>query len=408
MPTYAYVARDAAGRTQTGSSEAPSETALLARLRESGWLPLRVEDQGRAPGASVRGTAAHGGRRIFGPRSVDLEVGLQQIAYMLRSGLPLLEALRITATQAPRRAAARTWTGSAACIQGGESLSQGFARQRCFPALVVTLVAVGERTGELDVVLARAADAMARRRAMVASLLTALTYPAIVVTLTLGVVGYMMVSLIPKLSRFLAGFGRRLPPITQTLVDISAFVQAHLVHGMIALATALVVLALLWTWPPGRLVIDRVLLRVPIIGSILRLSVTASFARNLGFLVRSGVRLTESLQAVEPALHNRYVAARVGDVRRRVLQGHGLAEPLAATRVFPPMLSNMVAVGESSGTLDEVLDHVAEFHDQRFQVLVRRLGTLIEPFLVVCLGGLVGFVYLAFFIAIYAIAGAGS
>ncbi|MFN0244976.1 MAG: type II secretion system F family protein [Planctomycetota bacterium] len=403
MAQYAFVARDRDGRTRTGTRESASEATLLGELRAGGLLPLSI----RAPASARDGRRLRPSvlERLFPPRPVDVEVGLQQIAYMLRSGLSLLQSLEIAAAQSSRRSMARTWSSVADQIQSGGNFHDGLARERCIPHLVVTLAAVGERTGDLDASLDRAATAMERRRELRTNLATALAYPAIVVVLTVSVVTFMMSSLVPKLSRFLTAFGRRLPPITQLLVDISAFVERWLVVGLVMLACASVALVLLWLWPPGRLVIDRTLLRVPLVGRALRLAATTAFARNMSALLTSGVRLTEALQVVEPVLPNRHIARQVGLARQRVVQGAGFAEPLAASGAFSPMLAHMVAVGESSGTLDEVLEHMAEFHDSRLQALIRRFGTLIEPVIVIVLGTIVGFVYLAFFVAIYAIAG---
>jgi type IV pilus assembly protein PilC len=276
------------------------------------------------------------------------------------------------------------------------------------PPVVVTLVGVGEATGTLDVVMVRAAEALERRRTLRSQLLTALTYPAIVVVLSIGVTAYMMVGLMPKLVKFLAGFGRTLPPLTQFLVDVSNWTQAHLVHLIVALVVFIALVITVWTWTPARLVVDRWLLRVPVIGDLLSAATTSAFARNLGLLVRSGVRITDSLAVVAPVLPNTHVAREVRRVRERVLTGAGLAGPLAATKAFPPILVNMVAVGEASGSLDDVLEQTADFHDERLSALIKRFGTLIEPAIILVLGGLVGFIYLAFFLAIYAIAPGAS
>ncbi|NUN50800.1 MAG: type II secretion system F family protein, partial [Candidatus Brocadiae bacterium] len=164
-------------------------------------------------------------------------------------------------------------------------------------------------------------------------------------------------------------------------------------------------LAVLRAWPRGRLATDGLILRLPVVGRIVRLAETSTFARNLGVLVASGVRITDALDVVAPLLANARSAAVVRASRERILQGSPLSEPLSVPGPFYPMLAGMVAVGERSGTLDEVLLQVAGFHEARLQVLIRRLGAIIEPVVIIVVGGIVGFVYMAFFLAIYSIVG---
>ncbi len=401
MPSFTFVARDSSGSTLSGTREAPSAALALGELRRAGLVILRLTNAGPS-------TDRASGRGVWPwmrPRALDVEVGLQQIAFMLRSGLPLVAALKTCAAQSERRSMARIWTQVAESIQNGSNLCDAMSQHKCFPRMVLTMVAVGETTGSLDVVLSRASAGMTRHRALMVSLATALTYPAIVVTMSIAVVAYMMVGLMPKLTKFLAAFGRRLPPMTQFLVDTSNFMQAHFVHGLIALLALIVAFFVVRAWPPGRVAIDRLLLRAPLVGKLLELASTAALSRNLGLLLSSGVRLTEALRVVEPVLFNRHLALKVAAARERVMQGAGLSDTLTASKAFPPLLTNMVAVGESSGTLDEVLEQVAEYHDARLQVTIRRLGTIIEPVIILVLGGVVGFIYMAFFLAIYSIAG---
>ncbi len=406
MPEFAYVARDTDGRTRRGTREASTEASLIERLRADGLLLLEV----RAGGRATDGAGSHVSRspwsRWLSPRPIDVELGLRQLATMGKSGLPLLQSLRLCAAGSERASMARIWDDVAARIQAGESLSRGFAAHKEFPRLSVTLTELGERTGEIDLVLRRAAQALERWREMKRSVVTALAYPAIVVTLAIGTVAYMLVALLPKLSKFLAAFGRRLPPITQFLVDLSAFVVDWFVHGVVGVGLAVVVFLIVRANPRGRIAIDCAALRIPLVGPILMLAGTASFTRNLAVLLESGVRLTESLEVVETMLANRWMASRIRIVRERVIAGAGFAEPLTQSRAFPPMVGSMVAVGEASGALDEVLTDVADYHEDRLAARIRRLAAVLEPAIVIVLGGIVGFVYLAFFLAIYAIAGA--
>ena len=239
-------------------------------------------------------------------------------------------------------------------------------------------------------------------------MITALAYPAIVVVLAVATVAFMMMGIVPKLAKFLAGLGRQLPASTQFLVDLSGAVQRHLLVDSLLLLSLVALGAIAWVTVRGRLAIESMLLRVPIVGRILELSSVSAFAHAAALLLSSGVRLTVALGVVQPLLALHSARRRVGRTRDRVLQGSSFAESMTQERAFTPLVQSMVAVGETSGALDEVLDGVARHHDDVLRELVRRLGTLIEPVLLIVIGSIVGFVYFAFFMAIYSITGVGG
>ena len=324
---------------------------------------------------------------------------------MLRSGLTLLTAIRTAAEQARRHRMRAAWDDVADRIQQGGTLTEAMAAHRCFPHMVVQLVRVGEQTGTLEQVLARAAEALERKRLLITQLATALFYPLIVFVSAVGVAAMMVFYVIPKLQVLLTALGRKLPPLTQRLMDVTNFFNTYLRSIGIGLLVLILVYVAVYLWPPGRLFIDRVALRVPIIGHLLRLAATVQFSHGLAILLRSGVTLVEALRTVERLHRNRFVAGLVAASREGVLGGGSLAPPLAAPGGFVPMLSKMVAVGETSGTLDDVLGEVARFHESQLQMTIRRFSAVIEPVIIVVVGGIVGFVYIAFFMAIYSTAG---
>lgn len=385
--------------------EAASPAAVAGDLRNRGWVVVEVRsEEAREASSGIRLVSLNPANWLP-VRSSDVEVSARQIAVMLRSGLTLLNALQTVSEQAPRPAMGRIWQDVARRIQEGAGLADAMAEHPQFSQIVVQLVRVGEQTGHLEAVLTRAADTLEGRRLLRSQLLTALTYPTIVFVAAIGVTIFMMVSVIPKLQTFLAALGRRLPPMTQLLIDVTDFVNAHLVHAGIGLTVLIATVITLRSWPPGRLQMDRYLLRVPVIGKLLRLTGTVLLARGLSTLIRSGVTLLEGLRTVERLLSNRYLALRVAEARDAVMQGGALAETLETKGSFMPMLAGMVAVGESAGTLDEVLEEVARFYEDQLQRAIRQLAALVEPAIIVVVGGIVGFVYISFFMALFAAAG---
>ena len=267
------------------------------------------------------------------------------------------------------------------------------------------LVRVGEATGNLDTALRGSAEHLERTRQMRLTVLNALAYPAIVTLLAVGVAAYLVLAVIPKIQKYIGGRGRGLPPLTQTLLDVTAFVQAWLPHCAAGLAAAGLALFFIYRWPPGRLALDGFLLKLPVVGGVLRLAGTAVLARGLGVLLESGVTLLDSLQTTERLVGNRALGSRIAAARETVLRGGTLAGALADGRAFMPMLGRMVAVGESAGTLAPVLGEVARFHENQLLVVIRRMSVLIEPVVILVVGGIVGFVYIAFFLALFSLAG---
>ncbi|MBN8625216.1 MAG: type II secretion system F family protein [Planctomycetes bacterium] len=405
MPTFHFRARDNAGRPHQGRVEAASAALAVQNLRQRGWMPVDVK-QGEAEFSLNDLAQKLNPFEHLPPRSVDIELSCKQMAVMLRGGLTLLTALQSVSKQANRATLRRLWERTAARIQEGAGFAEAMQETGSLPPLLIQLTRVGEQTGSLEQAVERAADTLERRRNLRSQLIMALSYPTLVLIASIGVTAFMVVGVIPKLKNFLEGMGRKLPAMTQFLVDLSDGTRMYLPHiagGLLILTVGFIAL---YCSPFGRLAIDRTALRVPVIGHLFRLAGTASFARALGILVRSGITLLEGLRTAEELLNNRYLAGRVSAARQAVMQGGTLAEPLAADHAFTPMLARMVAVGESAGTIDEVLDEVARFHESQLQSAIRRLSAIIEPCIIVVVGGIVGFVYIAFFMALFSAGGA--
>jgi type IV pilus assembly protein PilC len=404
MPRFRYLARNRAGQQQIGVLEAASRDALVAGLRTQGLLVLECNEEVTGPDPLTRLNPFEY-RRID---SIDVEESFHQIAVMLKSGLTLLAALEIVAEYS-RIAVRRVWVEIMERIRAGGTLSEAMSRYPVFTPLSIQMVRVGEQTGLLDVSLRQISTEMEEARKLRAQILAAMTYPAVTLLATIGVVVFLMVKLIPELKKFLSLMGKRLPPITQALVDVSNWCEHYALGIAIGVATTVAIVVAVYQIPPCRYYMDAMALRLPVVGRVLRLSATVTFARALGTLLRSGVLIVDALETVAGLHGNRYLGDAVRATRRRVMAGSSLAEPLGAIRGgYMPMLYRMVVVGENSGTLDLLLQEVTDYHQELLQKLIQRLSALITPVMTIVVGGILGFVYAAFLVAMFAAGGGGG
>lgn len=399
MPTFAYRIRTASGQTQAGVMDATDPTAASATLREGGnlLLALALSDK---PASSKPTTPRIGHLPFLRPRTSTLEVALRQLSVMLESGLTLLESLRTAADQSSPLMRA-TLLDLTERVQEGRSLTQAIGQHPWMGRMVRQLVEVGEQTGTLHVVLDRAAEALEKRRLLVSQATTALMYPAIVFVAAIGVTVFMLVFAVPKLTEYLDALGKPLPAVTQILVDASNFLMTWWPVIAGGLLLTMICLAVAYAAPPGRLLIDTVLLRLPIIGHVLRISATVMFSRSFALLLASGVTIIEALRTCQDLHRNRRLTVLLAEARRDVIAGAPLAPCMTARKTFTPMLSSMIAVGERSGNLDQTLLACAQFHEQRLASVIKTLASLVEIAVIVIVGGIVGFVYVAFMLALY-------
>ncbi|HYF52607.1 MAG TPA: type II secretion system F family protein [Planctomycetota bacterium] len=404
MPSFTFTARDSSGRTQEGKLSAASAVNIAGELRNRGWIVLDIRQDAQADEDGIRFNRLNPFNWLPAT-SLDVQLGFQQLASMLRSGLTLLTALKTASEQSRRPRMARIWKQVQRRIEEGSTFADALAEHKIFPQFTQQLVRVGEQTGALEVVLTRAAEHLQRMRDLRTTLLNALMYPAIVFVLALGVTAFLVIGVIPKMQNFVASSGRRLPAITQALIDVSMWTQAWLPYICIGIVAVIAALFALYRWPPARLRMDAFCLKIPVIGGLLRTSATAMFSRSLALLIGSGVTLLEALATVERLIGNRSLSRHVGSVRQQVIAGGSLAAPLSEPGTFTPMLARTVAVGEATGTLEPVLNEVAQFHESQLALTVKRLSVLVEPAVIIVVGGIVGFVYIAFFMALFSLAG---
>jgi type IV pilus assembly protein PilC len=404
MPTFAYRARDATGRTREGSAVAASESAVAAELRGGGLLILDVRAMPARPHAAQNGVAPP----LIGlpATSFDVQTSLRQLALMHRSGISLLAALRTAADTSRRASMARLWRQVADRIEGGSTLAEALAAHaRQFPPLTHQLIRSGEHSGTLDQALLRAADHIERRRMLRATLLQALFYPSIVITLTVAVSAFMVLQVIPALQSFLQGFHRKLPPLTAALLAFSHWLRLYLPMVAVGVLSILILIAVFNRIDAARMFFDRLLSRLPFVGRARALASTAEFARTISVLLASGIDIVSALRLCEGVLGRPLAKQAVVAAREAILAGHTFSEGLGGSPAFLPMLARMATVGEQSGALDEVLRDVAEFHETELKDLIRRASLLVEPVITILVGTVVGIVYTAFFLAMFAVAG---
>ena len=399
---------DSAGTRRIMRREAASSREAAAALRAEGFVVVSVEE---AVADSEPGMAA---RPIWHPSwlkpvtKFDIEIGFSQLASMLKSGVPVLDAIETVAEQALSPRAARLWLRVRESVASGMPLSGALAAHpRRFGGAVIALVRVGEQSGELDASLLHAAQQMESQRNLRSMTVNALAYPAFAIVAAIGVCVFLVVGVIPKIADFLANGGAELPAMTQNLVDLSAWLSANGIKILAGMAAATAAFFGLRAIPAVRLALDAFSLRMPVTGRISRLAGTAVFSRAMGMLVGSGVTLLDSLDVAAGLLANRRLRLRVREAWEAVMAGGTLSPPLKARGDFMPMLSQMVAVGERTGSLAEAFAEVAKFHETMLAGAIKRFSVTIEPLMIIVTGLIVGYVYLAFFMALFSMAGVG-
>lgn len=408
MPFFEATVRTSAGKRERVKRIAATQREATSSLRDEGYVILSVKElsEDGAASGSLPPPWHPSWLKLMGP--FDIEIGFRQLASMLKSGVSILVALETVANQAMSPRASKVWFNLYEMVSSGISLSSALSKcNGIFSAVTIELVKVGEQAGELDSSLLHASRQLESQRNLRSMVVNALTYPIFAVVMALSVSVFLVVSVIPKIGDFLQSGGASLPAITQLLLDISEWIRINGLLLIIFAVAFLAFIAALKMTSAGRLLLSTVLLRIPIVGNIQRLSGTASFARAMEMLVQSGVTLVEALDVVRPLLSNARLSLCVRDAYEAVIRGETLASVLRKPGAFTPMLGQMVAVGETSGSLPEAFGEVARFHESMLKVTIRRFSVTIEPIMIIITGLIVGFVYLAFFLALFSMASAG-
>jgi type IV pilus assembly protein PilC len=396
--TYAYKVRDKVGKLVEGQLDAEDEHLVVGKLRSMGYVPIaidRVDTNALQKELHIPGLSG----RI---KQKDVAVMSRQFATMINSGLPLLRSLSILSEQIENKALADTLTAVRNDVERGSSLSAAMAKHpKAFSTLYVSMVKSGEVGGVLDSVLKRLADTLEKQVELRRKIKSAMSYPVVVFSLVVLIVSGMMLFIVPQFQTLYKSLGGSLPMFTQVLITASDLFKSYLLIWMICWAAAFVAFRRWIHSEKGRPVWDRMKLKAPVFGKLVRKVALARFSRTLAALTRSGVPILESLEIVADTSGNEVVAVAVRDTQQAVKTGEGLARPLMTHEVFPPMVTQMIAVGEETGALDEMLDKIADFYDAEVEATVDALTSLIEPLLIVVMGVTVGFMVIALYMPMF-------
>ncbi|WP_316348983.1 type II secretion system inner membrane protein GspF [Desulfuromonas acetoxidans] len=397
MALFDYSGFNQQGKTAKGSLEAGSKRAALEQLRDQGIYVSTLEEQPK--------TAAR--RRWSLPRRSrlpinDLATTTRLLATLLQAGVPLDEALQSVVEQVENPAQARLYTQVREEVRQGSSLFQALAEQgRSFPDLYQRMVEVGENSGTLDQVLLRLADFLEEQARLRSRTVSALAYPVLMAIVGVGVLLFLLSFVVPKITRMLTDLGQALPLPTRLLITTSDLISAYGWLVALLIGGGIVALLRYRRTEAGRFKLDGWTLKLPLIGRIQREIATARFSRTLGTLLHSGVPLLKALEISCGLLSNKVLRTAVETTSLEVREGASLAEPLKRSGVFPPLLAQMTAVGERSGTLEEMLIKVADSQDRQVEITLAGLLSLLEPLMILAMGGIIGFIVLAVLLPIF-------
>ena len=396
MPVFTYKAMDASGRDVNGTIEAASEKLASTRLREMQLRPYQITEKKEAGGFSVMAFIRGG------IKEHEISLFTRQMATLLDAGLPLLRALTILQDQAENPKLREMMGALSTDIQGGSSFSEALSKhKKTFTPLYVNMVKAGEIGGVLEKVLNRLAEFAEKEQELRTKIKGAMTYPVVMAVVATSVVTFLMVKIIPTFAGMFTSMGVALPLPTRIVITISDFLVDY--WWMCIIAGVGFVFAIKWIDQPGRgrLQMDKLRLKIPVFGDLMLKVAISRFTRTLGTLVASGVPILQSIKIVKDTIGNEVLANVMDDVTASISQGETISKPLHKSKVFPLMVTHMIAVGEETGALDNMLTRVADNYDLIVDETVNALSSLIEPLMVVAMGGAIGIIVMAMFFPMF-------
>ena len=398
MPVYVWKGKNSFGEKRKGQIEAPDQSAALAQMKR-----LRIVD----PVIKEKPKDMFENVALFKPKVTgkDIVIFTRQLSTMIDAGLPLVQGLEILEKQQSNPTFKKVLNSVRSDVESGATLADSMRKHpKVFDNLFTNMIEAGETGGILDTILSRLAMFMEKSMALKKKIKGAMTYPTICLAISILILGVILVFVVPVFKSMFEDFGSTLPVPTQFVVDMSDFFKSNTLYMIIAAILASVIFKKIYATEKGRFFIDRNILRMPVVGLLVRKVAVAKFTRTLSTMLQSGVPILEALQVVAKTAGNKIVERAVFRVGDAISEGRPLAEPLEESGVFPNMVVQMINVGESVGALDTMLEKIADFYDGEVDQAVDNLTAMIEPFMMVFLGGMIGGLVVAMYLPIFKIA----
>jgi type IV pilus assembly protein PilC len=395
MPVFEYTARNAStGQILKGTLDVPSRDEVLKHIKQQKMIVVNVREQPKQ--------ISFAGLKRKGIRTRDIVIFTRQFATMINAGLPLVQSLDILARQTENPALAEVTRQVVFDVESGHTLADAFSKHpKAFTELYVNMVAAGEAGGILDTILMRLATFLEKSDALIRKVKGAMVYPGVIMSVAAIAVAVLLIFVIPTFQKMFASVGMELPLPTRIVIGMSdLLINYWWVLGAVA-GLAVYAIRNYYQTNDGRKKIDSMMLNSPVLGDLLRKSAVSRFTRTLGTLISSGVSILDGLEITAKTAGNRVIHDAVMESRNSIAGGETIAGPLEKSKVFPPMVISMIAVGEQTGGLDEMLSKIADFYDEEVDVAVSALLSLMEPMMIVVLGVIVGGMVVAMYLPIF-------
>jgi len=400
VSVYAWEGKTPRGGIKKGEMEAINEAAVRSALRGKKIQVTKVKAKPKDLLENIS---------FLQPkvRGKSLVVFTRQFATMINAGLPLIQGLDILGSQEPNPTLKKAISKVKGDVESGSTLSNAIKKHpKIFNDLYVSLVAAGEMGGTLDIILNRLAVYIEKAEKLKSKVKGALVYPTVVLAISIIVIAVLLIFVIPVFQEMFEGLGGELPALTQFVVDLSGFLRSYIIYILAMLVALYFAFVKFRSTEKGRVFVDKTLLGLPVFGSLLKKSGIANFTRTLGTMTTSGVPILDGLGIVAFTAGNKVIEKAILDTKVSISEGKTIAEPLAKIGIFPPMVTQMISVGESTGALDTMLEKIADFYEAEVDAAVDALTSLIEPFMMVFLGGTIGTMLAAMYLPIFKMAGA--
>jgi type IV pilus assembly protein PilC len=398
LPTWAWEGKTRSGEVRKGEMEAGDEAQVQQRLRAMALQNVKIKRKAAQLSFKMPGVGRVGEK--------DLVIFTRQFATMIDAGLPLVQCLDILASQLDNLAFREVLSKVKGKVESGSTLADALGdHPKVFDTLYVQLVAAGEIGGILDTILNRLAAYIEKNEKLKRKVKGAMVYPTIVLTVAIGVTTVLLLFVTPTFEKMFKDFGGSMPAPTQIVIDLSKWLQKYIMYLVVGIAVGLFVFKTWKSTKQGRETWDRFTIRTPLFGPIIRKVAVARFTRTLGTMISSGVPILDALEVVAKTAGNTVVEKAIRYTKEKISEGKTIVQPLAETKVFPPMVVQMIGVGEATGAMDQMLSKIADFYDDEVDAAVGALTSMIEPIMMVFLGGVVGGFLVAMYLPIFSIAG---